>query len=137
MRGRLHWLAALLMVVALLGAACGGDDTTDNGTTAPATTDATDEPTDDPTDEPAGDSTIALEDFVFNPADPTVASGSTVTLDNTGEAPHTFTISDEGIDEEVAAGESSEVTIDLDPGTYDFVCTFHEAQGMVGTLTVE
>jgi plastocyanin len=26
--------------------------------------------------------------------------------------------------------------VDLAPGTYDFFCTFHKAQGMTGTLTV-
>ena len=28
------------------------------------------------------------------------------------------------------------VKIDLPPGTYPFVCTFHSAQGMGGTLKV-
>lgn len=32
-------------------------------------------------------------------------------------------------------GESAEVTIDLEPGTYDFECRFHPSQ-MQGTLTV-
>ena len=131
MHGRMRWLLALLTVFALLGAACGGDgDANDDGTDAPIET--TDEPTD------GGDAvTLEMTDFAFSPADVTVASGSTITLDNTGEAPHTFTIEAEGVDQEVAAGESGEVSIDLDAGTYDYVCTFHESQGMVGTLTVE
>jgi plastocyanin len=32
--------------------------------------------------------------------------------------------------------ESRDVTIDLNPGTYDFFCRFHEGRGMRGTLTV-
>ena len=128
-RARLHWLIALLAVVALVGAACGGDDGTDNGTVS------TTEPTTEPAD--GGAETVALEDFRFNPADLTVATGTTLTLDNTGQAPHTFTVEGQDIDEEVAAGESGEVTIDLEAGSYDVVCRFHEGQGMVGTLTVE
>jgi plastocyanin len=33
-------------------------------------------------------------------------------------------------------GASKDVTINLPAGTYPFVCTFHESQGMKGTLTV-
>jgi len=29
------------------------------------------------------------------------------------------------------------VTIDLAPGTYPFICRFHESQGMTGTLVVK
>ena len=130
MTRRFRWLFAVLAVVALLGAACGGDGGEgDGGTTPPGTTSA-------PTDGGA-ETALELADFEFVPASLTVSSGDTITLENTGEAPHTFTIADEGIDEQVDAGQSGEATVDLDPGTYDFVCTFHEAQGMVGTLTVE
>ncbi|MCA1727121.1 MAG: cupredoxin domain-containing protein, partial [Actinobacteria bacterium] len=80
---------------------------------------------------------VEMRDFAFDPKDVTVASGGTIELDNVGQTPHTFTIEDEGIDEEVAAGEDATVDIELDPGTYDFVCTFHAGQEMTGTLTVE
>lgn len=123
MTPRFRWLIAMLAVVALLGAACGGGDASPTETTS--------EPTDG-----GGAASLELADFEFSPADLTVSSGDTITLENTGETPHTFTIADEGVDEQVEAGESVEVTIDLDPGTYDFVCTLHESQGMVGTLTV-
>ena len=136
MTGRLRWLMALLAVVALLGAACGDDgtDQVDGDDTGAPTVES---PADDGDGTDGGTDTVELADFEFVPADLTVASGTTLTLENTGQAPHTFTISDEGIDEQVDAGQSGEVTIDLDAGEYDFVCTFHEAQGMVGTLTVE
>jgi plastocyanin len=45
-------------------------------------------------------------------------------------------VSGSDIDVTNDAGQSQEVTIDLDPGTYDFVCRFHESQGMTATLTV-
>lgn len=126
MTPRFRWLIATLAVVALLGAACGGD-TADDGGTSPTTGDPTDG---------GGAASLELADFEFSPADLTVSTGDTITLENRGETPHTFTIADEGVDEQVEAGESGEVTIDLEPGTYDFVCTIHESQGMVGTLTV-
>jgi plastocyanin len=127
MTRRFRWLYAMLAVVALLGAACGGD-TADDGGATPTTAAPTDG---------GGGATLELVDFAFSPTDLTVSSGDTLTLSNEGATPHTFTIADEGIDEQVASGESGEVTIDLDPGSYDFVCTLHESEGMVGTLTVE
>lgn len=140
MSGRLRWLMALLAVVALLGAACGGEGTDQvdgDDTGAPTVESPTGDAGDGDDVGGGGGETLELADFEFVPSELAVASGTTVTLDNTGQAPHTFTIEDEGIDEQVDAGQSGEVTIDLDPGEYDFVCTFHEAQGMVGTLTVE
>jgi plastocyanin len=84
-----------------------------------------------------GASTLTMVDNAFEPADLTVSSGTELQLSNEGQAPHTFTVEDDGIDEQVEAGQSSSVTIDLDPGEYDFICEFHEAQGMTGTMTVE
>lgn len=36
-----------------------------------------------------------------------------------------------------SGGQSQEVTINLAPGTYRFVCRFHESLGMEGTLIVK
>jgi plastocyanin len=107
-----------ILAAALMLSACGGGgDTGDGGG--------------------AGASTLTMVDNAFEPADLTVSSGTELQLSNEGEAPHTFTVQGDGIDEEVEAGQSSSVTIDLEPGDYDFICEFHEAQGMTGTLTVE
>jgi plastocyanin len=82
-------------------------------------------------------STLTMVDNSFEPADLTVSSGTELQLSNEGQNPHTFTVTGDGIDEQVEAGQSSAVTIELEPGQYDFICEFHEAQGMTGTLTVE
>jgi plastocyanin len=74
--------------------------------------------------------------FVFSPSTLTVAKGSTITVTNVGSAPHTFTISGQGIDVVNDPGKSQPVTIDLASGTYTFICRFHESLGMKGTLTV-
>jgi plastocyanin len=84
-----------------------------------------------------GATTLTMVDNEFQPADLTVSAGTELELTNEGQAPHTFTVTDAGIDEQVEAGQGSSTTIDLEAGTYDFVCQFHESAGMTGTLTVE
>ena len=54
-----------------------------------------------------------------------------------GSIPHTFTIQGKGIDVVNQAGQSQKVKIDLAPGTYTFICTFHVNLGMQGTLIVK
>lgn len=83
---------------------------------------------------------IELDDFYFGP---TVLEGEagqqlTVTLFNEGEAPHTFTVDELEIDEELEPG-TSDVTVDVtfpDSGALAFYCRFHESGGMVGGLSV-
>ena len=72
----------------------------------------------------------------FSPSTVTVTKGQTITLVNASDAPHTFTVTGQGIDVETMPGKTAKVTIDLTPGTYPFVCRFHESMGMTGTLVV-
>lgn len=82
--------------------------------------------------------TVGQASFMFDPAEITVQSGATITVDNTDAGtPHTFTISGSDIDVTNDGGASQDVKIDLSPGTYEFVCRFHESLGMTGTITVE
>ena len=74
--------------------------------------------------------------FTFSPSTVTVKQGQTVTLDNVSTTAHTFTVTGQGIDVETQPGKTAQVTIDLPPGTYPFVCRFHESMGMTGTLVV-
>jgi plastocyanin len=142
-------MIALTIAVGLAAAACGGGDsggsaagsprtpasatTTTAPTTAAPTTTATATPT---AGETSGEADLKLEDFEFSPKTLDVASGASIQLENEGQAPHTFTIDGQGVDEEIQAGDGSTITVDLSPGTYDFYCKFHKAQGMTGTLTV-
>lgn len=83
-----------------------------------------------------------MTEYAFDPKDGTAAQGDTITATNDGEIPHNYTIEADG-DEvttgDVDPGSSGEVTVDVDPGDYDVICTIpgHADQGMVGTLTVE
>lgn len=111
-------LVVVVVFAGLLGTACGGGGGEDGGGDGGTATD-----------------TVTMVDNAFEPTDPLVSSGDTLDLVNEGAATHTFTIEAEGIDEQVEAGADATVTISLDPGMYDFDCSFHPE--MTGTLTVE
>ncbi|MFB3738927.1 MAG: cupredoxin domain-containing protein, partial [Candidatus Velamenicoccus archaeovorus] len=81
--------------------------------------------------------TVDQANFSFDPATLSVKAGSTITVDNTTPSTtHTFTIEGSDVDATLQGGQSQEVTIDLQPGTYTLICRFHRAQGMTGTITV-
>ena len=112
--GRVLALAPLLLL-----AACAGGEP---------------EPPDACTD-PAVASTVELVDFAFRPDCLSVDAGATVTLENTGDAPHTFTVTGTGVDFDVDAGTSVQASLSgVEPGTYAVTCTLHPQ--MEATLTV-
>jgi plastocyanin len=112
--GRVLALTAVLLLVA-----CGGGE-------AEAPEACTD---------PIGATTVELADFVFRPDCLSADAGTTMALDNTGDAPHTFTVTGTTVDVSVDAGASGEASLSgLDPGIYAVTCTFHPQ--MVATLTV-
>jgi plastocyanin len=81
--------------------------------------------------------TITQANYEFSPSTFSVKSGDTITVKNsTPSTPHTFTVTGQDIDVTLDPASSQDVKIDLQPGTYPFVCTFHESLGMTGTLTV-
>ena len=102
----------------LLVPACGGDEEPP-------------EPCTDPT--PA--TSVELADFAFRPDCLSVDAGATIALENTGDAPHTFTIGGSDVDVNVDAGSSADASFaNVDPGTYAVTCTFHPQ--MEATITV-
>ena len=112
--GRVLALGALLLLTS-----CGGD-----GATPPA--DCTD---------PVAATRVELADFAFRPACLSAEDGATITLENTGDAPHTFTVTGTDVDINLDAGTSVDVSLSgLEPGTYAVTCTFHPQ--MEATLTV-
>ena len=153
-------LACVALLALALGLAACGDDDDDSGaapeTTAAATATAPATPT--PTETTptetttttggaaAGASTLALQ------ADPsgalkyvetelTAKPGKiTFPLTNESAVPHDVAVEGaEGASEEVTDGASTEFTVDLPAGTYEYYCTVpgHRQAGMVGTLTVK
>ena len=85
-----------------------------------------------------GDATWVAKDIEFESAPETLAAGeTTITLTNNGAAPHNVTIDGETI-VEAAGGATEEGTVNLEPGTYEYICSVpgHE-QSMNGEITVE
>jgi plastocyanin len=107
-------LVIVVAAVALLGAACGdGGDGGDGGAT----------------------DSITMVDNEFQPSSFTAASTS-LTVTNDGQALHSFTIADAGIDQDVQPGEDASIDLSaLDTGTHDFNCKYHPE--MTGSITIE
>jgi len=124
MRMRHFPVGAATLAIALAALACGGDDEAGvdgNGTaSSPQLVEVT------------------AKDFSFVPAKlrGTVGAPIEITLKNTGQAPHTFTIDEFNIDAEVAAGDEVTLTVlPSEPGEFDYYCRFHEGQGMRGEIS--
>ncbi len=77
---------------------------------------------------------VSIVDFGFEPADLTVAAGTTVTWTNTGAATHTVKWSD-GTPESsgLTSGATYQRTFDT-AGSFPYVCGIHGS--MSGTITV-
>jgi uncharacterized cupredoxin-like copper-binding protein len=61
---------------------------------------------------------------------------------NEGDTPHDFAISGDGVEEKTPMldpGETATLEVELEPGTYAYVCTVpgHAMLGMQGEFTVE
>lgn len=154
----MHRTILLLGVSALLVVGCGDDDgdtIAESGTTPDAGESTTMPAGEDDggsapvqlegtvndeggTGEVSGDTLeMELDDNYFGPAYTRAEHGTTVmiTLSNEGEAPHTFTIDELGVDEEVEPGDTAEVEVTLpDSGAVRYYCRFHAAAGMQGAF---
>lgn len=136
-------LAALL----LLGAACGSDSGGAGGpygggsaspTTGGGAAGGGEDDGGGGEDDGGGGSaaaTVQVNNFLFAPSNIEVAAGSEIEVKNgNANTPHTFTVEGTDIDLELSPMDSEDVTIDLDPGSYDVICRFHGQ--MSATLTV-
>lgn len=144
MRVKPFGVLAVLVCVALVGFAvgCGGDDEESSDTAATTTEQTT-------AGGGGGETSVGMTEYEFDPNDLSVAAGDTLALTNDGQIPHNLTIV-EGTDPEaggaelaasddIAGGDSGELTVDAEPGDYSFLCTIpgHAEDGMVGTITIE
>lgn len=84
---------------------------------------------------PSGGTAVTVVDFAYQPTPLTVTAGDTVTWTNEDDAAHTVTSDGDGplTSGEIAGGGTFEHTFDQ-PGTYEYVCTFHPT--MMGTIEV-
>lgn len=118
----------VLAAVLLLGACDGGSDGAQDGNGAGS--------------DGGGDLTVEATEFEFDPAQTDAQPGEiTITMDNVGDQPHTWTI--EGMEDAILIdaepGESDTATVELDSGDYAYYCDVpgHRESGMEGTLTIE
>ena len=83
---------------------------------------------------------LELDDSYFGPTVLEGEAGQELALGlyNEGGVSHTFTIDEEGIDEELPSGaDGIEIEVAFpDSGALVFYCRFHRDQGMVGALSV-
>jgi plastocyanin len=108
---------ACLVVVGAGTVACGG------GSTAPTCS------------APVAASAVQLVDFSFDPGCVGADAGETLTLTNTGGAPHSYTVKGTSVNVQVDPGQSQTATLaDIAPGVYAVICTYHPQ--MVGALKV-
>jgi plastocyanin len=75
---------------------------------------------------PVAATTVDVADFSYDPSCVEASADATLTIDNTGKVPHTFTVAGTDATVDVASGDSG--TVDLTgvaPGTYRVICTYH------------
>ena len=82
---------------------------------------------------------ISIKGFAFNPNQPSVTKGATVTWTNEDGTTHTITSGTPGsatgkFDQSLDGGKTFSFTF-ADTGTYEFFCKIH--QTMRGTITVK
>ena len=77
--------------------------------------------------------------YLFDPGELTFKVGDSINFVIESETEfHTFSVEDLGIDAASDAGEPVEFNFKFDrAGTFQLICIPHEAQGMVGTITVQ
>src|SRR5215204_5911131 len=122
---RRTFIAVILATAAFAG--CGGDDEEE-----PASTPET------PQEAPATDE----GSLKFDQAELSAKAGKvTFNYNNPSQVPHALEIEGNGVEEETETITESDasVTVDLEPGTYEYYCPVdgHKAAGMEGTLTVK
>jgi plastocyanin len=139
---RILLLGALVALVALLAAGCGGSSDNSSGQSEPASTSGN--------AESGGGSgsgkrvTIKETEYKLTPSSVTLDETGTYTFKvvNTGSTTHALEIEGNGVEEEsgdISPGDTKTFTVDLKTsGTYEMYCPVdgHRQQGMEGKLTI-
>lgn len=139
-------MAVLVLALGLVLVACGGRGPKQGeipGTAGETgTTGATGAPSADCADLTSGSATMTIADFAFEYPCLTVSASQGLTVENTDESAHTFTVVGTGseavIDATLDSGDSykeKDLSSVIEPGTYSFFCRFHPP--MKGTITVQ
>lgn len=150
-RQRIMAIGGVLLATAMIAAGCGGDDeSSDDTDTATTTTQSTSEDTSGEdgasgeTESTGGGTELDLGveqgELKFDKTELTAPAGKvTIKFDNPDSIPHNVAVKDgEDVkgESELISKDTVELTVDLEPGEYEFYCTPHEGAGMKGTLTI-
>jgi plastocyanin len=85
-----------------------------------------------------GELEVELDQFYFEPTVIKGPAGQKVTLElkNEGSTLHNFSLTDQGVSQDVAGGEDKKVTVTIpQSGIVEFFCKYHKSLGMVGELS--
>jgi plastocyanin len=136
---QLPMLAAVLAMVLAL-AACGGSGKSNEskeGTTMTIGGQAVESHGTKDVSGETGKVEVEMYDKYF---EPTVLKGTpgqkvTMELKNEGKVAHTFTVTEQSVDQEIQPGDEAEADVTFpESGELTFICKFHESSGMVGAL---
>jgi len=131
----LRKLLVLGIALALVLAACGGDDDS-GGSSAPVKLSG--KVTNKGTTTVSGtELKLEADDLYFKPTFVNAKPGTKlkIEIENEGKNTHTFTIDAASVDEEIAPGKSADVEVTVpSSGNLNFYCRFHRGSGMQGAL---
>jgi len=83
----------------------------------------------------AGDQTVTIDNFTFNPAQISVKAGTTVTWTNQDDIPHTVTSTTRAFKSKAMDTDDKFSFTFTTPGTYEYFCSLHPH--MTATVVVE
>ena len=132
-------LTSAVLALGILTAARAGHEGHEARPASPAAT-----PAASPAASPAVATVIEIRaaDLTFAPREVTIPGNTDVTfrVTNGGALPHDLRIVGTTIaTPRIASGASAELTVNLPPGTYQFICSIpgHRQAGMLGTIIVD
>jgi len=151
MRGRLGALLALGAAISLVAAACGGGGGASPSPSAGGVGGTISLPggiraTNHWSASVSGQGSAQIEasnggtSYFFSPTVLTGTAGQklTVTVKNTGDTEHNFSIDSKSISKNIQPGQQATVTVTLPTsGSLVFYCVFHKSLGMAGELTAD
>jgi plastocyanin len=84
---------------------------------------------------PVATTTVEVNEFSYDPSCVQAPADATLTVDNVGKVPHTYTVTGTDATVDVAAGESGSLDLSgVAPGVYRVICTYHT--NMEGAIKV-
>jgi len=77
-------------------------------------------------DAPTATTAVDIQNSTFSPGCVSVATGQTLTLHNTDDTAHTFTVKGTGVDVKLEGGQTGEASLaGVAAGTYAVSCLYH------------